>query len=176
MRERCYSSNHFKWIFLVALPSLILYVVGIPLLGFKLLQRNRDMLQTNEVKKKYSFMYKGYEGKWYFWESVVVSRKVLLVAIAVFFISNVRVQSLLAMLLICCALFLHIYARPFENNLMDWMEFFSLSTSFTTFWCGQFLFVPDINEDARAVWVSILIVLANAAFFITIIVLIAKSE
>ena len=57
----------------------------------------------------------------------------------------------------------HIFARPFEDAKMDWMEFFSLMTSFVTFWVGQFLFVGGISNSERVLF-SILIVSFNVGF------------
>jgi hypothetical protein len=173
LSERCFTPEHFKWIFTVAVPCLALYVVGIPLLAYKLLRRNSQQLTEQRVVKKYSFLYKGYELQWYFWEVVVVARKVGLAAIAVFFSYNAQIQSLMAVLLVMSALLAHVYARPFESDLMDMTEFFSLTTSFATFWAGQFLFVPDLPSGDR-VFLSVLIVGFNIGFIIFSAVILVK--
>ena len=44
---------------------------------------------------------------------------------------------------------LHIYAAPFRDPLMDKMEFLSLSNTFLTFFCGQFLFLNSNVDPAN---------------------------
>ena len=48
--QRCFDVDHFKWLGLVALPMLILWVAGIPVAGAVLVHRNRDNLQAPEVR------------------------------------------------------------------------------------------------------------------------------
>jgi len=48
------------------------------------------------------------------------------------------------------ALVSHAYARPFDSDQMDIMEFISLCTTFTTFFVGQFLWVPELSTFERA--------------------------
>jgi predicted outer membrane repeat protein len=173
MSQKCFSSSHMAWIFTVALPCVALYVIGIPALGFRILHRNRYRLGTTAVQQRYSFLYRGYQHKWYFWEIVVVARKVLLVCIAVFFTYNIHVQALMAVFLVCGCLMAHIYARPYEEVRLDWMEFFSLVVSFSTFWCGLFLFVEELSYTDKVI-LSIVIVLANVAFAAVAVYLVVK--
>lgn len=47
---------------------------------------------------------------------------------------------------------------------MDNIEMLSLATSFTTFYCGLFLFAPEGLDDTARVAISILIVMINIVF------------
>ena len=122
MSQQCLTATHLKWVFAVALPMLILYVIGIPALGLSLLKKNRDMLNHPEVMKKYSFLYKGYSTKWYFWETVVLTRKVCLVAILVFFSYNTQIQAIMAVLLCTAGM-----SYPHLFNSSFFILFFSSS-------------------------------------------------
>jgi len=174
MREQCFGSTHLKWVFGVCLPMLFAYVIGIPAAGLKVLYNNRTELTSERVKKKYSFLFKGYEQRWYFWEMVVVFRKVALVIIAVFFAFNTQLQAIMAVLLVSAALMAHVFARPYENSTMDWMEFFSLINSFATFWAGQLLFVDGLDNGSK-VFISVIIVVLNFGFFAVAAMVITKE-
>ena len=67
---------------------------------------------------------------------------------------------------VCSVLVAHTWASPFEHRLLDTVEFISLGNSFVTFMCGQFLFVPEIQQDTNArVAITALILGGNIVFY-----------
>jgi predicted outer membrane repeat protein len=93
MDEQCWGSQHMFYLGLVCLPMILLYVFGIPLFSFRILWLSRFALHTAEVKQYFFFLYTGYESEYWFWEYTIVARKIVLVAISVFFQTNVQLQS-----------------------------------------------------------------------------------
>lgn len=166
---RCWNTDHARWVGFVAVPMIVFWVVGIPAAGLMALHRNRHRMAGDDTQRRYGFLYKGYETSYYFWEVPVMLRKLFLVGIAVFFANSSQVQAIMAVLLITASLMGQVYARPFEDDLMDWAEFLSLLTSFVTFWGGLFLYVEDLNWTAR-VALSFIIVLANIGFLVFAVV------
>lgn len=67
-----------------ALPSIIIWGLGIPAFAFLLLQKEKDRLKRIEVKEKYGFLYNGYQKRFYYWEVVIMYRKIMVIFIAVF--------------------------------------------------------------------------------------------
>lgn len=103
----------------------------------------------------------------YYWEIVVVCRKVLMVTVAVYFSYDLHIQALMAVLVVVCAAFLHALAAPFHERLLNQVEFLSLFCSFLTFFCGQFLFVEYLKAPEREtqLWfISMTILIANVLF------------
>jgi hypothetical protein len=74
----------------VALPSLIAWGLGIPFFAFILLNRVRTRLTKIDVRETYGFLYNGYKKQFYYWEVVIMYRKIAMVVIAVV-ISNLGV-------------------------------------------------------------------------------------
>lgn len=64
---KCWSPEHLRLFYGVALPSLVIWGVGIPTLGLLLLIKNRKKLKEFITKKKYGFLYEGYQEKYYYW-------------------------------------------------------------------------------------------------------------
>jgi hypothetical protein len=57
------------------------YAVGIPAVAIWFLWNNRKRLHNSDFAEKWSFLYQGYgDGRWY-WESVVLMRKVALIMV-----------------------------------------------------------------------------------------------
>lgn len=160
---RCYSPDHMFWLLVLCVPMVVFYVLGIPLVSAWLLYRHRDQLQTPDVKRRYYFLYTGYERLRWYWEYVIVVRKVALVGISVFFQYSARLQAFSALMLLVFCLAAHIHGQPFVDTKADMLEFLSLSVSFFTFFCGILLWSPDLAGLAR-IAVSFLIVGINFCF------------
>jgi len=71
---------------LVALPALIVWGIGLPAVAILILMRqyNRDNLNSVTTKSIFGFLYNGYRYPKYYWEIVILYRKVLLVFVLVF--------------------------------------------------------------------------------------------
>ena len=82
----CYKGQHYYWAFMVALPSLIAWGMGIPLFALLLLIRSSKRLETLQVREKYGFLFRGYKLRYYFWEILIMYRKIALIFIGVFLI------------------------------------------------------------------------------------------
>jgi hypothetical protein len=57
----CFKGSHFFWAFFVALPSIIVWGVGIPFFAYALLAREKNKLKTLELREKFGFLYTGYK-------------------------------------------------------------------------------------------------------------------
>lgn len=83
LQIECYVGAHYFWSLGVALPSLIVWGLGIPLFAFLLITREKDKLTSLETKEKFGFLYNGYKKEFYYWEVVIMYRKILMVIISV---------------------------------------------------------------------------------------------
>lgn len=202
MTQQCWGRLHYRMVFGVAIPMLILYVIGIPAGGSYLLFRDKKAIQNvidemtryeDSVKKQvtydvdmaklkhdelralsvYSFIFRGYSTRFFFWEIVVVSRKICLGFIAVFLSGRIHVQSLLAVLLVVVCGSMQLRWLPFLHDRMNFAESTSLLLSFLIFFLGQFLFVDGVTLGGR-VAVSVIIVVANLSYFVGILIGLAK--
>ena len=68
----------------VAMPSIIVWGLGIPFFAFILMYRERAKLDKVETKEKFGFLYNGYQVELFFWEIVIMYRKIAMIFIAVF--------------------------------------------------------------------------------------------
>lgn len=90
MSVECNTATHNSWVVMVGIPMLVGYIIGGPLLVLYLLYSSRSELlkpfdQVNKsVVRKYHFLFKGYEPQFYYWELIVLVRKLLMVCVTVF--------------------------------------------------------------------------------------------
>jgi len=70
----------------VALPSVVVWGLGIPLFAYILMYRERHRLESVIARQKFGFLFRGYKKRFYYWECVIMYRKVALIFIQVFFV------------------------------------------------------------------------------------------
>ena len=191
MMEICYSSQHILFIAALGMPMLILWVLGIPFFAWFVLYRNRNLVMmpvqgasaVMRNKKKVfesqmAFLYRGYKPSRYYWFLMEMARKVIIVAISVFFPGALHTQLMLASMLIFVCIIGQIAAKPFENKIPEFVELFSLFTSFMIFFLANFLFVSTVGDTAQTV-VTVLICMLVVAFIAIVVVafqMLSKEE
>jgi len=120
------------------------------------------------VLEKYHFLTKGYEPEYFYWEIIVMLRKVAMVFISVY-IKEFRVQSLMAVLLNVIALAVHALFQPFVSEQVDLLEWLSLFGSFCTYFFGQFLFPGVGITDGQQRFISFVIAVVSVVVMFTIL-------
>jgi hypothetical protein len=84
---QCWDEEHTFVATYIALPSLVFWTVGIPSCSFLILTKLRNKLTLPSIKGKFGFIYNGYNRTNYFWEFVIVYKKICIIAISVFLAS-----------------------------------------------------------------------------------------
>lgn len=84
MSEVCWEGSHLYWALGGGLPGLLFWVVGIPLVVWHSMHSYSSQLHHREVREKYGFLYKGFKPGSYFWECILMFKKVGIAFISVF--------------------------------------------------------------------------------------------
>ena len=112
---KCYQGDHLVFIPL-AITCLVLYGIGIPAISIMLLWRWRHTLYREEAKAL-QFLHRGYRRERFYWEAVVLARKVIIISMSIFLFTNEktsRYQSPVASWFFVGCLILHLIFEPFE--------------------------------------------------------------
>ena len=108
--------------------------------------------------ERYGFLYKGYKMRTYYWESVVMFRKVAMIFIAVFLRSaGTRIQAFIVFILLLFFVIVTEEKKPYTTRKLNTLEVFSLVASCVTIYSGFFFLsatVPsspffDANKDCK---------------------------
>ena len=70
----------------VAVPSIIVWVLGIPLFALILILKERKALDSLATREKLGFLFSGYKHRFFYWEIIIMYRKIFLIFIQVFLI------------------------------------------------------------------------------------------
>ncbi|CDW87730.1 UNKNOWN [Stylonychia lemnae] len=179
----CWSPEHSFYSFFVALPCIIVWGLGIPFFALTILIRKRKKLDNFEIRQRYGFLYRGYRKEYYYWEIVIMYRKILIIFTAVF-ISNFGIiaQALIVFFTLIVFLLINFKKQPFNTLVLNDLETLSLITSMITIYCGLFFILnkpktwiennPDYSRGSVSLSTAIqrlffaLILISNLFFFI----------
>ena len=160
----CYDRVHSQWILMLAFPAMLLFIVGIPALSWNMLHKHvkRKSLHADSTRFKLGFLYAGYKTSHWYWEIIVMGRKVLIIFIGAFFAGygGTYAQSLIVLGVIALAAGLHVQNRPYgvdnerDNPELHRLELFALLTQFATFFFGLLFYTPRNAEAADKAGVS----------------------
>ena len=176
----CWRSEHIKYILFVATPSLIIWGFGIPLIAWITLSRNKSDLELIDLREKYGFLYNGYKKSFYFWESVIMYRKIMIIFISVFLSEfGTITQALVVFLVLIIFLILNIKLKPFAFDVLNDMEMLSIITSILTVYCGLYFLSdnPEVynSSDSRLSSADNGLRLSKATKFILFLVILVSN-
>mmetsp|Transcript_8023 Transcript_8023/g.7205 ORF Transcript_8023/g.7205 Transcript_8023/m.7205 type:complete len:169 (+) Transcript_8023:205-711(+) len=102
-------------------------MIILPLLLLLNLRKNKKNLRNKNIKERYSFLFRGFKLKYYYWEFVILSRKYLLMLIAVFgsFHSS-AVQIYFCLYILWISYIAHMNNKPYALPEMNAVERLSL--------------------------------------------------
>ena len=75
LEEECYKDNHLVMALTFGIFQIIMYVIGLPVLGFYFMYRNRFRLDKHVVRTRFGLFLGGYRDERYYWEIFLVGRK-----------------------------------------------------------------------------------------------------
>ncbi|CDW90561.1 UNKNOWN [Stylonychia lemnae] len=135
----CYQDTHRIWSMMVSLTSIIVWGLGIPIFAMLLLFIERKNLQKLDTKQKYGFLFNGYRKEFYYWEGVIMYRKIALIFIQVFIGSfGLLVQALSVLLFLILGIVINLKLKPLSTVALNNIELISLLASNITIYIGIF--------------------------------------
>jgi len=136
---RCWDREHVQGILMLALPGIAVWVVGLPTVCLLVLIAKKNKLSDLGMRVRFSFLFKGYRSEWYFWEFVILYRKIIVVCTSVFLTTVsivMQALSMLAVVLVC--IFLQQYVKPFFGKDFNTLELKALLASLLTIYAGLY--------------------------------------
>jgi hypothetical protein len=117
-----YTPEHIATMVFAAI-TLLIFTVGAPIaaLGVLIYMHKKDRLAEPEIFTMFGFLYAGYKPKYFWWESVVLLRKVAATVIALSPI-GLELQAISATVLLGVFTAIQLVVRPFRNerhNVLD---------------------------------------------------------
>lgn len=161
---RCWDSRHTAVAFAVALPSVLLWGLGIPTATLLLLVRYRRRLRHEGVRTMVGFLCGGYRGGYFYWEVIIIYRKTLIAMICALMITLPgATQMMTLVLLLCAATILQYRLSPFRREELNRAELLNLGVVLWTAYAGLFFNFGKVGTEA-AVLLFVLTLLIHCGF------------
>ena len=114
LEETCWEGRHLSFVLLLAVPGVIVYALGLPLIAFWLIWRaaKRGLLGTKKYVFRLGLLYSGYRPDRWWYEGVVTMRKLLIIVSAAFLHSD-AMQLHLTLSVMISAYAVHHVLMPF---------------------------------------------------------------
>lgn len=142
---------------IVASLVIILFVIGGPLFSVYFLHRKKGMLRHMSFRQRFGFLYFGYKTDLFYWEGVVVARKILLAAISSFAYEDSFYSCFVATAVLTVFLCLQIKMSPFILRGPNNLEALSLVSATAT----QFFSLLYYIRPSMEVTVTVCLLLLN---------------
>lgn len=131
------------------------------MLSWKFLRKYKNQLKDPLFLITYGFLYEEYEDEFYFWESIIMLRKFLVVTVIIFLSTvGLEIQILVALGVVIFAMVLQVIYNPYELWQMDVLERTSLYATCGTLYISMFYMLNDIPKLARYLF-SVVLMFGN---------------
>ena len=161
---RCWQEEHMFYTVVVGIPGVGIWCLGIPAVAMLIIIKNRRELTYINIKAKYGFLYNGYKPERFYWEFVIIYRKILVIFISVFISTvSIEVQALSVMLVIFIAFYLQHSCQPYNAQELNDLELMSIVTSGITIYSGLYFLSKSLTNSAGLVFFALILV-SNCVF------------
>ncbi|EAR87181.3 transmembrane protein, putative (macronuclear) [Tetrahymena thermophila SB210] len=136
----CYSREHQFYILALIIPMLLFWVFVIPAIFFFLLRRNKDKLESSEIKLKYGFLYKEYQNYAFYWEFVKMAEKLAIILVLNFYSQSIVTKGILVFIIIAAYGILTLIIHPYQEPEINEIDFNSTNVCALTVLFGLFMY------------------------------------
>ena len=141
VEEECYTSRWYRWQGVNA-TGFFLYTVLLPACLFVTLSRRRQTGEDSPISA-FSFILTGYTKRCWYWDFVIMVRKVLLIAASVF-IERLLYRLFVTQWIVLLSLAMNLAVHPFEYKVHHNAENTVLVTLLITLNLGLYYFRSDL--------------------------------
>jgi hypothetical protein len=152
---------------------LVMYTVGFPLVSAILLIRRRDQLDDSDVQRQLGFLFGGYRRGAYYWEFVVILRRLILalaLTLVPFTADQIAVVVILVTLVSSVAL--QHTMSPFATVLENRLELVSLYGLLFSF-LGIYVAENSVGTNVPMLWLTVMVVVIVAVTAVAVLVPVA---
>ena len=107
-----------------------LFIVGLPVFGAYTLYLHRNRLKGRHIQSIFGFLFIGYKDNSFYWEFMVLIRKISFLAVALFW-EDPFLQSIVGLFVIILSIMIHMAVWPYQQLFLNVVELMSLFSLFS---------------------------------------------
>lgn len=150
---RCWDDDHLKYALGMGLPIIIIWGVLTPTLSFILLIHHKRSMDTLKTKLKFGIIYFGFSDKRYYWEFMILFRKLVLITLSVFVGNYSRnAQALMILAALIVYLYIQLKCEPYATKDLNSLETYYILVSAVTVYTGLYDLTVDMSKFYYRYW------------------------
>ncbi|GAW79322.1 cysteine repeat modular protein 2 [Plasmodium gonderi] len=149
---KCDLSRTYAKFFILGMGGIVVWGIGIPLMSYLVLYKNRKHLHSENILFKYGFLNNGFNFQFWYWESIFFLRKILILLISsVPVFKTARIFGTTMWLFTVISFFfltVQMILQPFDSrnyHILNKFETYSMFTWTMTLMIFVFLTVSNAN-------------------------------
>merc|ERR1711865_285448 len=161
-----------------ALICVFIYPLGVPLLFFLLMYRERDQLHDAINQKKFGFLFADYVAIYFLWEIIDLSRKLILSGLFIFFKRGSVAQLLAAMMVALIFLEMQLRFMPYNDILANTVQIVAFNAIFLNLVGAMLLkvkFEPGLDDGLGQTFADGYLIAVNVSVPIFVMFMLAFS-
>ncbi|KAJ6236681.1 repeat outer membrane protein [Anaeramoeba flamelloides] len=168
---KCFSSDWYD-LFIISIIFSLIYIIGIPLLLIILLVHYSKRLNERQFDEKFGLLCCRYSKNYFYWEIVVMIRKLFFVIFQIYLTNAKIYQLILCIIVLFIALLLQFVYRPYLIIRHNFLEFVLLFVSEIVLFSGLIFSSDDFTNvnDRNKLSVSIIVIIWFSVLILSLIV------
>ncbi|EWS75588.1 transmembrane protein, putative (macronuclear) [Tetrahymena thermophila SB210] len=136
----CYTDQHIKYILLVILPLMLIWIFLLPFVLFISIKRNQNQLSNPNIKLKYGFLYNEYQDHAYYWEFIKMAEKLAIILSLNFYSQQIVIKGILVFLAISLYGISSMIIKPYKEEDINQVDINSTNVCAITVLFGIFIY------------------------------------
>eukprot|EP00361_Fabrea_salina_P007450 CAMPEP_0202436818 /NCGR_PEP_ID=MMETSP1345-20130828/26245_1 /ASSEMBLY_ACC=CAM_ASM_000843 /TAXON_ID=342563 /ORGANISM="Fabrea Fabrea salina" /LENGTH=1731 /DNA_ID=CAMNT_0049050339 /DNA_START=6 /DNA_END=5201 /DNA_ORIENTATION=+ len=166
LEVQCWDEKHTLYALGVALPSILVWGIGVPTFMLYSMYKKSRYLFKIDNKLRFGFLFNGYKLSRFYWEFVILYRKIIVICLAVFLSTiSIQVQALTCLLVLIVFLYMQKVYKPFVVDHLNQLETSAIFTATVTIYCGVYYLTNDLDEYSKILF-FVLMLGCNAYFLV----------
>ena len=129
-----------KWILLISVPSIIIWVISMPLIAFLLLFLNIKKQSDNKIKQYFLILYQGLKRDKFYWEFINTIRKILILLV---FPLATTMKMLVSIMILVLLTRLQLKLQPYVDTENNQIEILATNAGIITIFSGLLYSQPE---------------------------------
>eukprot|EP00949_MAST-11_sp_MAST-11-sp1_P000430 g430.t1 len=177
----CWRKEHLAYFYGAALPAILVYTVGAPVLGIITLRRHarKGRLWKSAAEDPTAnillFVYSGYEEDRYYWEFVVFARKLALSLVMVASADG-QTSGLLGLFILQTASVLQMRSKPYRHRIVNMAESAALLVTSVVIYVGLFFYLSESRHNLTLVVLIFAVVLFTGLYLCLLVSVILHNR
>ena len=154
----CEDDYYMRWRNIFYLPILSFWIFIFPFLCLQKLIASRKNLENPQIKLYFGFFYFGYKPEYFYWEFVIMYRRILMMAITLFSEKYIFLKGCFSLFLNLLACFFQRKKSPFKDIGLNYLELKANFASTVTVFIGLF-YLSDVSDGWKTICFALIVIL-----------------